>query len=209
MGTKGEDTRKRILDTAQELILVRGYGGMSVDQLIGELGMTKGAFFHHFKSKRQLARTLIGRFADEGVALFRNSLARAMKYSDDPLQQVLIIIRQYEEIFEGLSEPYEGCLLAAYVYEMQQFDEDIREVINAEFRLSRKELTRLLRAAAKKYPLRIEVDLPSLADGFMSLFEGAFILEKALQEPGITRRQLRHYRTYIELLFAPDARSPA
>jgi TetR/AcrR family transcriptional regulator, transcriptional repressor for nem operon len=205
MAKKGEDTRKRILDTAQHLILSHGYGGMSVDQLIRQLGMTKGAFFHHFKSKNELARILIQRYSDDGVALFKSALARAMTYSDDPLQQLLIVIRQYEEIFEELTEPYDGCLLAAYAYEFRQFDEQIRDVVNIEFNLSRKELTKLLKAVARKYPPRREVDLPSLADGFMSLFEGAFILEKSLGESGITHQQLRHYRTYIELLFAQEA----
>ena len=201
MGKKGEDTRKRILDTAQHLILSHGYSGMSVDQLIRELGLTKGAFFHHFKSKSALARALIQRYADDGVALFNNALARARTYSDDPLQQIMIVIRQYEEIFEGLSEPYDGCLLAAYVYEFRQFDEQIRDVVNIEFRLSRKELTNMLEAVAREYPPRREVDLASLADGFMSLFEGAFVLEKSLGEPGITCQQLKH----IELLFAQEA----
>ena len=161
MSKKGDDTRKRILDTAQRLILSHGYSGMSLDQLIGELGMTKGAFFHHFKNKKDLARTLIRRYSDEGVDLFTAAMARARSYSDDPLQQFQIFIRQYEEIFEGLSEPYDGCLLAAYTYEFQQFDQPIQDVVKVEFILSRKELTRLLGAIAEKYPPRTEVDLPS------------------------------------------------
>jgi TetR/AcrR family transcriptional repressor of nem operon len=201
MSKKGDDTRKRILDTAQRLILSHGYSGMSLDQLIGELGMTKGAFFHHFKNKKDLARTLIQRYSDEGVDLFTAAMARAKSYSDDPLQQFQIFIRQYEEIFEGLGEPYDGCLLAAYTYEFQQFDQPIQDLVKVEFEHARSELTRLLEAIAEKYPPRTEVDLVSLADGFMTLFEGAFILEKTLDEAGVTYQQLRHYRTYVELLF--------
>ena len=92
MASKGEETRKRILDAAQAMILDHGYAGVSVDQLIRSLGLTKGAFFHHFKSKGDLARTLIQRFSDEGIQLFRDNLVRAKKLSDDPLQQFLIII---------------------------------------------------------------------------------------------------------------------
>ena len=205
MGKKGDDTRKRILDAAQQLILSYGYSGMSLDQLIRQLGMTKGAFFHHFKNKHDLARTLIQRYSDDGVTLFKTALARAKAYSDDPLQQLMIVIRQYEEIFQALSEPYDGCLLAAYVYELQQFDGEIRELLKSEFELSREELTKLLRAVARTHPPQREVDMVSLADGFMSLFEGAFILEKALGESGITCQQLKHYRTYIELLFSHTA----
>jgi len=201
MASKGEDTRNRILDTAQAMILDHGYAGVSVDQLITSLGLTKGAFFHHFKSKRELARTLIQRYSDDGVQLFRDNLARARKLSDDPLQQFLIIIGLYEELFEGLTEPFPGCLLASYVMEMQQFDEDTRDIINVEFYESRRELTRLIEQIMGKYPPNAAVDPVSLADGFMSVFEGAFILSKSLEEADITVQQLRHYKTYVELLF--------
>jgi len=201
MASKGEETRKRILDAAQSMILDRGFAGVSVDQLIQSLGLTKGAFFHHFRSKSDLARALIRRYADEGMQLFTDSLARARKLSDDPLQQFLIIIGLYEEMFAALTEPYPGCLLASYVYELQQFDADTRAILNEEFILSRTELTKLLHEIMAKYPPQREVDPVSLADGFMSLFEGAFVLSKSLGEADITVKQLRHYKAYIELLF--------
>jgi TetR/AcrR family transcriptional repressor of nem operon len=203
MAGKGAATRERILDSAQAMILGHGYAGVSVDQLISSLGLTKGAFFHHFKSKRELARTLIQRYSDEGVQLFRDNLARAKKLSHDPLQQFLIFIGLYEELFEGLTEPYPGCLLASYVMEMQQFDDDMRRIINVEFELSRTELTTLINEISEKYPPRSAIDPVSLADGFMVVFEGAFILSKSLQEADITVQQLRHYKNYIELLFRP------
>ncbi len=204
MGKKGETTRTRILDTAQAMILDLGYSGMSIDKLISHLGMTKGAFFHHFKNKDELATALIERFSQQGVDLFNESLARARKFSDDPLQQLMILIGQYEEIFEGLTEPYPGCLLASYVYELQQFREDTLEIINREFLLSRRELGKLIGEIMKKYPPRLEVDIESLADGFMSLFEGAFVLSKSLKEADITINQLRHYKNYLRLLFDPS-----
>ena len=204
MAKKGEDTRNRILDAAQAMILDRGFAGVSIDQLIQSLGLTKGAFFHHFKNKNDLARSLIRRYADEGLVLFRDNLARARKLSDDPLQQLLILVGLYEELFEHLTEPYPGCLLASYVYELQQFDEKTRSILNEEFLQSRREVMKLLRSIMKRYPARRPVDLMALADGFMSAFEGAFILSKSLNEADITARQLRLYKTTIEALFLPD-----
>jgi TetR/AcrR family transcriptional repressor of nem operon len=201
MATKGETTRERILDAAQAMILDHGFAGVSVDRLIQSLGLTKGAFFHHFSNKNDLARSLIRRYADEGLTFFRDSLARARKLSSDPLQQFLIIIGLYEEMFADLAEPYPGCLLASYVYELQQFDAETRAIINEEFILSRTELSQLIREIMQKYPPQREVDPVSLADGFMSVFEGAFVLSKSLGEADVTIKQLRHYKAYIELLF--------
>jgi TetR/AcrR family transcriptional repressor of nem operon len=204
MAKKGDDTRTRILDAAQAMILDRGFAGVSLDQIIQGLGLTKGAFFHHFRNKNDLARTLIRRYSDQGVELFNSTLARAKRLSDDPLQQFLLLVGLYEELFDGLAEPYPGCLLASYVYELQQFDGETRAIINIEFELSRRELTKLLRAIMAKYPPRRQIDAQSLADGFMSVLEGAFILSKSLNEPDITAQQLRHYKTYVELLFRRD-----
>jgi TetR/AcrR family transcriptional repressor of nem operon len=203
MSKKGAETKARILDTAQQLILDHGYAGLSLDQLIGSLGLTKGAFFHHFKSKNDLAKTLIRRYADEGIALFQSNFSRAKKLSNDPLQQLLLLVGLYEELFEGLTEPYPGCLLASYIYELQQFDDEVLRILNEEFLFSRSALTKLIEDIEHAYPSRRAVDRGALADAFMSIIEGAFILSKSLNEPELTARQLRLYRTLIEALFSP------
>jgi hypothetical protein len=120
------------------------------------------------------------------------------------LQQLLILVGLYEELFEHLTEPYPGCLLASYVYELRQFDEETRAIINEEFIESRREVMKLIRAIMKKYPPRRPVDPMALADAFMSTFEGAFILSKSLNEADITVKQLRLYRTTLEALFLPE-----
>jgi TetR/AcrR family transcriptional repressor of nem operon len=203
MSSKGLQTRARILDEAQGMILDYSYSGMSVDGLIGRLGLTKGAFFHHFESKDELARILIQRFADDGNGVLRENLARSQKLSDDPLQQLLILVGLFIEEFEGLTEPYPGCLLAAYVYEMQQFGDDVREIINSEFLTWRKILTAQIERIKLRYPPREEVDTGALADMFISTFEGAFIMSKSLRDPAITAEQLKLYRTFVTALFKP------
>ena len=189
------------MDAAQQLILDHGYSGMSVDALIRSLGLTKGAFFHHFGSKVELARQLVERYAEGGVETFQQMLNRARKQTHDPLQQYLLLIGLYMEQFEGLEKPYEGCLLASYIYELQQFDEDMRPVINREFLHWREELSQLIREVIKHYPPRVEVNPVALADMFSSTFEGAFILSKSLDEPDITHQQLQLYQQFVRALF--------
>ena len=99
----GVATRERILDAAQALILERGYSGMTVDELIAAVDLTKGAFFHHFKAKDELAMALLARFAERDAQVYRETRARAEKLSDDPLQQLLIFIRLFEEMFDGMA----------------------------------------------------------------------------------------------------------
>lgn len=201
MRKDGMATRERILDAAQNLILDRGYVGMTVDHVLDEVGITKGAFFHHFKTKDDLAKALLRRFADKDAQIYAETRERAEKLSDDPLEQVLIFVRLFEEMFEGLTEPYPGCLFASYIYELQQFDEETRTLIRDSFRKWRELLKEKFEVIARKYPPRVEVDAASLADVFTVVLEGAFISSKALDEPQLIGEQLRHFRNYLELLF--------
>lgn len=207
MRKDGIATREKILNAAQALILARGYVGMTVERVLDEVGITKGAFFHHFKTKDDLARALLLRYAGQDERIYLETRARAEKLSDDPLQRVLLFVGLFQEMFEGLTEPYPGCLFASYVYELQQFDEDTRVLISSSFTKWRELLKEMFEAVARKYPPRIEVDAASLADAFTVVLEGAFITSKAVDDPKVVPGQLRHFRNYVELLFRPpDAR---
>jgi AcrR family transcriptional regulator len=61
---KGEETRSHILALAGRMIAEHGYGGMSLNDLIRQSGLTKGAFYFHFRSKDDLAREVY-RFQQE------------------------------------------------------------------------------------------------------------------------------------------------
>jgi len=55
--------RDELLDVAQRLFARNGNDGTSVSQIIGELGVSKGAFYHYLESKEDLVEALACRFA--------------------------------------------------------------------------------------------------------------------------------------------------
>lgn len=203
MARDAGSTRDRILDRAQELVLATGFAATSIDQLVERSGVTKGAFFYHFKSKADLALALVQRFARQDLDLQAEMMARAERLSRDPLQQLLIFVGLYIELFQGLSEPPAGCLLATYCYEHELFDDQVKGVCATSFRDWRARLGQKIRAVVADYPPRLEVDPDALADGFNTVIEGAYVVSKATGEPEVVARQLALYRSYLELLFAP------
>jgi AcrR family transcriptional regulator len=54
-----QDTRRAILDIAQELFAAQGYAGTSVADITGRLGMSKAALYYHFSSKTEILRALL------------------------------------------------------------------------------------------------------------------------------------------------------
>jgi AcrR family transcriptional regulator len=67
-----EQRRSQILDCAQALFLQRGYDNASLNEVIAETGLSKGAFYHYFASKEALLEALAKRFAQHALAQIQN-----------------------------------------------------------------------------------------------------------------------------------------
>jgi AcrR family transcriptional regulator len=68
---KNAEVRKNeILDVARRLFIEVGYDTTTVNSIIDELGISKGAFYHHFESKEEVLQALSRRLADEAYALY-------------------------------------------------------------------------------------------------------------------------------------------
>lgn len=50
------NTRRRILDAAEQLFFSQGYAHTSVENICAAAGVTKGAFYHHFDNKDAVYR---------------------------------------------------------------------------------------------------------------------------------------------------------
>jgi TetR/AcrR family transcriptional repressor of nem operon len=202
MPTSTVPTRDRLLNAAQEIINRQGFSATSIDQIIEKAGVTKGTFFYHFKTKNTLARALIDRFAAGDREVLMANMERAEKLSTDPLQQLLIFIGLLLELAEQLdTEPNPGCLFATYAYESGLFDEETNGVITDAILIWRDVLGAKLRKVAEKYPPKADVDLDDVADLLFVVFEGAYVMSRAISGRGAFVDQIRLYRTYVQLLF--------
>lgn len=80
--------RNEILDVARKLVYTKGYEQMSIQDILDEMKISKGAFYHYFDSKPTLLEALIARLADEAEAMFIPLLS-------DPTLPALEKLRRY------------------------------------------------------------------------------------------------------------------
>ena len=204
MNKETENTRTKIMNAAQSQILNNGFGGTTIDSIIEEAGVSKGAFFHYFSSKDELGHTLVKRYAEADTEHLESTLSKAEGLSDDPLQQLLIFVKLFEQEAESLEEPYPGCLFASFLSQSDLFDSRIMEIIRNSMLEWRIRVKDKLEEILQKYRPEKEVDIESLADMLLVIFEGSFVLSESHQDSQIIARQLSHYHTYLQLLFNPD-----
>jgi AcrR family transcriptional regulator len=91
---KPEVRRNEILDVAQRLVYQKGYEQMTIQEIIDETHISKGAFYHYFDSKQALLEALIERMGEEGVQLVSsiltdpklNALQKLQSYFDSAMR---------------------------------------------------------------------------------------------------------------------------
>ena len=59
--------REAFVDAAQRLIQTRGYEQMSIQDLLDELGASRGAFYHYFDSKGALLDAVVSRMVEDAT----------------------------------------------------------------------------------------------------------------------------------------------
>jgi TetR/AcrR family transcriptional repressor of nem operon len=208
MGMKGEQTRERILAATEPLVLTRGFVGTSLDDILQATGLTKGAFFNHFKGKADLARALVERYARNDFALFTGYAAEAEARSADPLEATHIFLRLFEDFIARQSQPLHGCVFAAYTYESEQFDPAIPAFIRQSLRGWSALYEAKFEAVLARYAPRRPVTARALAEMIMAIIEGGFILSRSYGDAQLVARQSQQFRQYLDLLFERDAPEP-
>ena len=78
--------KRKLLDAALHVIRAQGYAGTSVDDICREAGVTNGSFFHHFKSKDELAVAATQHWTAVTGYLFSSAPFRSIA---DPRERVL------------------------------------------------------------------------------------------------------------------------
>jgi TetR/AcrR family transcriptional repressor of nem operon len=189
--------RTKILGSALAVIRAKGYAATSVDDLCAAAGVTKGAFFHHFKSKEDLAVAAADFWSETTSALFASAPYHAHRSA---LQRVLAYIDFRKIILIG-GVPEFTCLAGTMVQETYETNPAIRDACaRAIFDHAERIETDIAAAIAER-----GIDPPwtaaSLALYTQAVLQGAFILAKARGGAQVAADTIDHLRRYVELLF--------
>ena len=200
MPRDGTATRERILSAAQQLMTDQGYAATSVDQVISASSSSKGAFFHHFQSKADLAGQLIERYVRADLDHLEAGLA-SVAVIDDPIERVVGFLQYYEDGADELVAEQSGCLYATVLAEQEFSGSDINKAVARATVAWRAAFVALLEPAFAVRRATSDVDLDALADHLYTTFEGAFILCRTLEDRSAMHAQLKVLRQLVEALF--------
>ncbi|WP_019961103.1 TetR/AcrR family transcriptional regulator [Woodsholea maritima] len=190
--------RDALLDAALAVFREKGYSATSVDDVCARAGVTKGAFFHHFKSKEEL-----GQAAAEFWGTMTGEVFRTAPYHDpaDPLERVLAYIDFRKALLQGEIAEI-TCVAGTMVQETYQTSPAIRAACEKTIYGHVETLVADIEAAREAYAITdTRWSAQGLAAHTQTVLQGAFIMAKARNDVAIAQDSVDHLRRYVEMLF--------
>lgn len=192
-----ETAREKLLKVALNVVREKGYSATSVDELCAAAGVTKGAFFHHFKSKEELAVEAANFWSRWTGEFFEH--APYHKHAD-PLDRVLGYVDFRKEILQGKTPEF-TCFVGTMVQEMYNTSPQIRAACEESIFGHAEKIAKDIDEAIKLHGPEVNFTGGSLALHIQAVIQGAFILAKASENAAVAAESLTHLRRYIELIF--------
>ena len=112
MDIKHQDTREKILDTAEALFMAYGYEGTSMRQITGEAGVNLAAVNYHFGTKEQLLQAVFKRRLDDlNEQRLRVLDELEAEAAGNPLKPSVIVQAFFGTLLQGLNSENRGGLV--------------------------------------------------------------------------------------------------
>ena len=155
-----EETRRKILNAAFDEFYTNGFQGGSLNHIVKTAGITKGALFHHFAGKRELAFAVIDELIEP---IMKRRWLDPLAGSTNPVADIARCVRQYaaEDIKSG--SWVKGCPLNNLAQEMSPLDEGFRKRINALYDAWRSGIAAALALGAKAGKVKKQVAAEEVA----------------------------------------------
>lgn len=171
----GHSTRQKILMAAFIEIHRRGYQAASIQSIINQAGVTKGALYHHFDSKHDMVVALI----DEVYARYvENSFVVPMEASDDPVSALIDILGSIGERMSD-EDVTLGCPLDSLAQEMAPIDQLIQQKVNHLYHYKLEKMVTAFKRGQAAGKVKQDISAESIALMVMATLQGCMGIAKS------------------------------
>jgi TetR/AcrR family transcriptional regulator, transcriptional repressor for nem operon len=198
------ETKRKLVDAGVKLMRAQGYNATTVDDICSTAGVTKGGFFHYFKSKEDIARAAVARFREVKALDFQNAPFRKLA---DPLDRVFGRLDFVKESTGGTSHLTKGCLIGMFAQELSFTNPELRSACQDSFVRLAKDFEKDLAEAKSLHAPKADFTPKNVAMLYVTIVQGSMLLAKASETNAVLLENIEQFRRYLQTLFGRSQRA--
>jgi len=176
-------------------MLSKGYPATSVDEVCEAAEVSKGSFYHHFKSKQELAMAVLGHHMDGAKEVLEAGLDL------EGLQGARRAIGYVKHVEEGAEDLWcDGCLIGSFALEIAETNPELRAKVSEIFIGLADHFEQVFTPLCVERSASTAPSPRELAEQFIMVIEGGVVLSRAHLDRSYVTRAIRCFRRYLESL---------
>jgi TetR/AcrR family transcriptional regulator, transcriptional repressor for nem operon len=192
--SRGQATRRRIVEQSAGVFNLHGYSGTSMAQLMDATGLEKGGIYRHFGSKEQLAAEAF----DYAWAAVSEPRWRGLDECRTGIEKLSLLVRNF------VAEPQRavpgGCPLLNTAVDSDDGNQVLRERAHAALAHWRSIILEIVREGQETHELRAELDPDQISTVLIASLEGAVMMSRMDKTREPLRKVGQHLQDYLETL---------
>jgi TetR/AcrR family transcriptional repressor of nem operon len=202
--TELPETKRKLVDAGVKLMRAQGYNATTVDDICSAAGVTKGGFFHYFKSKEDIAKAAVTRFREGKAKDFQDAPFHKLA---DPLDRVYGRLDFVKESTGVSARVTKGCLIGMFAQELSFTNPELRSACQDSFARMAKDFEKDLAEAKSIHAPKAEFDPKNVAMLYVSILQGSMMLAKASEANDVLFENIEQFRRHLQSLFGQLHRS--
>lgn len=172
-----ENTRDKLIATSIQLMAIKGFNNTGIAEILAQVKVPKGSFYHYFKSKDDLGFAIIEQYGQQLRQSLSSHLETTQGSALSRLKSYFTMILEYFEGNFGLC----NCLLGNLGQELSMQNPGMREAIFVHYRAVENVIADCLRQAKAEGELSSTLDESVLSKMFFASWEGCLVRAKLEQ----------------------------
>jgi TetR/AcrR family transcriptional regulator, transcriptional repressor for nem operon len=189
--TKGEQTRRKIVEEAAQIFNRRGYDGSSLSQLMEATGLKKGGIYRYFSSKEELA---FEAFDHSWKVAWR---AR-MDHVDEKSTGVARLKQTIANFVERRPSIPGGCPILNTAVDSDDGNRMLRARVLKALKSWVGHLQAIVEQAIQDGEIRADADSKDIATLIVATLEGGMMMSRLERDDAALRRIQNHLNGYLE-----------
>jgi TetR/AcrR family transcriptional repressor of nem operon len=189
--TKGEQTRRKIVEAAAPIFNQHGYEGSSLNDLMAATGLKKGGIYRHFSSKEELA-------AEAFDYTWEAAWNARLLHVDEKTSGIAKLKQLIANFVEYKSPVAGGCPILNTATDSDDGNSVLRARVAKALRSWLSRLQAMVEQAQESGEIRPDVDPKVVATLIVASLEGAVMMSRLQRNDEALRRVQSHLNQYLD-----------